>query len=224
MSIRIMTLAWAVDLPPSEKLVLLALADCANDEGHCWPGRSSLIAKTGQCLRTLQDALRSLDKKGHITRDENPGRGVNYTVHPVAKSATGGKSCTGGKNCHTGVAKSAPKPSRTVSRKKDKPSSNARASFPAPIGVSDEQWSAFKKQRKKPLNERSYLLLSNKLAALAEDGWPPGDMIDLAIERGWETVFAPRDRQHGRPHTLGRDQSADGLSSTARAAIAVFGR
>jgi hypothetical protein len=73
-----------------------------------------------------------------------------------------------------------------------------KVAFPPPTGVSDEQWTAFRKQRKKPLNSRSYTLLTNKLLVLAEAGWPPGDMIDLAIERGWETVFEPRNFGHER--------------------------
>jgi hypothetical protein len=77
--------------------------------------------------------------------------------------------------------------------------SSPRAKFPAPDGVSDEQWDGFRKQRKKPLNARSYRLVCNKLVELAEDGWPPGEMVDLAIERGWETVFAPRTFRHERP-------------------------
>jgi hypothetical protein len=100
-----------------------------------------------------------------------------------------------------------------------------RARFAAPDGVSDEQWVAFRKQRKKPINDRSYALLCNKLVTLAEAGWPPGEMIDLAIERGWETVFEPRN-DNGRKsgNSMGRNQPADGLSPTARAALQVFGR
>jgi hypothetical protein len=95
--------------------------------------------------------------------------------------------------------------------------------FAAPPGVSEPQWQAFRKQRRKPLNDHSYALLCNKLRSLADAGWPPGDMIDLAIERGWETVFAPRTDNDRRTYSMGRNQPADGLSSTARAAIAVFG-
>ena len=76
-----------------------------------------------------------------------------------------------------------------------------RRAFPSPDGVTAEQWGAFRKQRKKPLNERSYTLLVNKLQQLAEDGWPPGEMIDLAIERGWETVFPPRNFGNERRNT-----------------------
>jgi hypothetical protein len=204
MSVGIMTAAWTVDLHPGDKLVLLALADCANDEGHCWPGLASLCRKTGKCKRSLQEALRVLDKAGHITRIENPGKGMNYTVHPVAENATRGKTCTGSKNTPKPVAKSAPKPLRTIKSSEAKASS-PRAKFPAPPGVSDEQWVPFCAQRKKPHNERSYLLLCNKLLKVsAETGWPPGDLIDLATERGWETVFAPRnfDNDRSKPSPL----------------------
>ena len=82
MSIRLMTAAWAVQLPDSEKLVLLALADCANDEGGCWPSMASLVAKCSKSDRTIQACIKALVQKGHIERDENPGKGCFYTVHP----------------------------------------------------------------------------------------------------------------------------------------------
>lgn len=77
-----MTAAWAVDLPASEKLVLIALADCANDEGHCWPGIKSLCAKTGKSERSLQASIKSLCASGQLTRHEIIGKGCNYLVHP----------------------------------------------------------------------------------------------------------------------------------------------
>lgn len=82
MSVRVMTLVWALELPDSEKIVLLALADCANDEGHCWPGMKSLVKKCSKTDRTIQGAIQSLCDKGHLTRREVPGKGCNYTVHP----------------------------------------------------------------------------------------------------------------------------------------------
>lgn len=78
----------------------------------------------------------------------------------------------------------------------------ASCSFPPPDGVGKDQWKAFRQQRKKALTDRAYLMICNKLSGLAEAGWPPGEMIDLAIERGWETVFEPRDQANGQ---RGRD-------------------
>lgn len=131
-----MTAAWAVNLPAGEKLVLLALADCANDEGKCWPGLANLARKTGKSRRSLIDTIHALEKAGHIERDVLIGKGVNYVIHPQdqaelpldggAKPAPVQKAhqC---KNTYKTGAKSAPKPSGTVITKKDKPSSRDRA-------------------------------------------------------------------------------------------------
>jgi hypothetical protein len=209
MSIRVMTAVWALDLPAGEKLLLLALADCANDEGFCWPGMRSLKAKTGKCERSLQAAIKSLCAAGHLTRVEVPGKGCNYTVHP-RNNCTPAETAPPQKLTET-PAKTAGKPSRTTIGSEAKASS-PRAKLSRPDGVSAEQWSAFKAQRKKPLNERSYVLLTNKLNALADDGYPPGEMIDLAIERGWETVFKPfaqRENYNGGNHQhLGKSGQA----------------
>lgn len=82
MSVRVMTAVWALDLPDSQKIVLLALADCANDEGHCWPSMASLSKKCSKSARTIQGVIKDLVAAGHVTRDERPGKGVNYLVHP----------------------------------------------------------------------------------------------------------------------------------------------
>lgn len=75
---------------------------------------------------------------------------------------------------------------------------DVRKRLPPPVGVTKDQWSAFRKQRKKALTDRAYLMICKKLNTLAEAGWPPGEMIDLAIERGWETVFEPKDQRNGQ--------------------------
>lgn len=77
-----MTAVWDIVLPDSEKIALLALADCANDEGLCWPSMATLARKCSKSDRTLQKAIHSLCEKGHMSREERPGRGVLYQIHP----------------------------------------------------------------------------------------------------------------------------------------------
>ena len=77
-----MSVVWELDLPDSEKLALLALADCANDEGFCWPSMATLAKKCSKSDRTVQKAVQSLMEKGHLSRDERPGKGVFYRIHP----------------------------------------------------------------------------------------------------------------------------------------------
>jgi hypothetical protein len=82
MSIKIITIVWELELPDSEKLALLALADAANDEGICWPSMETLARKCSKSDRTLQRAIKSLSDKGHLSRDERPGHGILYRIHP----------------------------------------------------------------------------------------------------------------------------------------------
>jgi hypothetical protein len=107
-----MTAVWELDLPDSDKLVLLALADCANDEGHCWPSVRSLTIKCSKSERTIQGSIKKLVEEGHLIRREVPGKGCNYTVLPR-------NSCAPAKNAPAQgttptPAESADKPSRTI--------------------------------------------------------------------------------------------------------------
>ena len=83
MSIKLMAAAWELEIPTSNKMVLLALADCANDDGVCWPGINHLVRKCSIGERTVQRAIKELAAEGHITRQEVPGKGCRYAVHPV---------------------------------------------------------------------------------------------------------------------------------------------
>lgn len=73
----------------SEALVLLALADQANDEGFCWPSQEKLAPKARQSVSTLRRSLRSLEKMGlltTITRSSTRGRRSNlYLLHIGAR-------------------------------------------------------------------------------------------------------------------------------------------
>jgi len=89
-SVRASTWAWSLEeVMGSEALVLLALADQANDEGLCWPSQEKLAPKARQSVSTLRRSLRSLEKMGlltTITRSSTRGRRSNlYLLHIGAK-------------------------------------------------------------------------------------------------------------------------------------------
>ncbi len=62
-------MTWAFELQgltPSEKLVLLALADHADMEAVCWPRQDTLTKKTGLGIATVKRCIKSLRDKNLI--------------------------------------------------------------------------------------------------------------------------------------------------------------
>jgi DNA-binding transcriptional ArsR family regulator len=69
MSIDAMSWAFKQDLPPSEKLVLLSLADHHNGgTGLCIPSQASVAEQTSMSVRTVQRHMASLEERGLIRR------------------------------------------------------------------------------------------------------------------------------------------------------------
>lgn len=64
-----MTWAWKQQLPPTEKYVLIALADHANDEDFtCWPSLNHLQKKTGLSRPAIWKTIDRLSSAGAIER------------------------------------------------------------------------------------------------------------------------------------------------------------
>jgi hypothetical protein len=69
MSVHISARAWLVQgLTFAEKLVLLKLADMANDEGVCWPATATLGDQCGLDRRSVRRILARLEAAGHVHR------------------------------------------------------------------------------------------------------------------------------------------------------------
>ena len=84
MSISIMTAVWKLQIKTTEKLCLLALADMANDDGVCWPGRAKLADKVGITERSLKRVRASLEEQGFVdvlARSGEDGRQKSNVFH-----------------------------------------------------------------------------------------------------------------------------------------------
>jgi len=87
MSVKIMSQVWELDIDHSEMIVLLAMADHADDDGqNCYPSNAYLAWKTGYSDRQVRRVLRTLESIGIITRvaHEEGGRGLatEYRLNP----------------------------------------------------------------------------------------------------------------------------------------------
>ena len=69
MSLEAMTWAWRQPVRGTKKLVLLYLADLADEEHLCWPGTARMSERCGVGRSAIFEALRSLEDDRFIARD-----------------------------------------------------------------------------------------------------------------------------------------------------------
>jgi hypothetical protein len=86
---------WKIKhLVPSARLVLLSLADHADDAGECWPSQATIADRTGLSVRAVRKYLAELEDKGLIvrriraTRAGRTSDAIRLTL-PPAQCATG---------------------------------------------------------------------------------------------------------------------------------------
>ncbi|RJL09427.1 helix-turn-helix domain-containing protein [Paracoccus siganidrum] len=75
MSVYCASLAWRHG--PEDRndlLVLLAIADFADDDGYCWPSVKTLAAKARMTERGVQKIIRRLEVQGYVSVETGTGR------------------------------------------------------------------------------------------------------------------------------------------------------
>ena len=69
----VQAISWALSVKtgdPSAKIVLLALANYADEKGRCWPAQSTISIQTEQSIDTVQRRLKDLETGGFLVRRE----------------------------------------------------------------------------------------------------------------------------------------------------------
>lgn len=172
MSIAMIQAFKSTGLPPTARLVAYMLADHHNDAtGRCDPSVSLLVEETGLGERTIQVALRALEKEGHLTRRQRPGSTPLYVLHPRS-------SCTPAAPAppqllHPTPAAPAPESERTVREPEEnrKPVLSSTAQTDTLPGLdSSETHSDQKKKKGGPVPEAEVIAFCRTLRLPAADG------------------------------------------------------
>ena len=85
MSIKIMAQVWELDLPSSEKFILLGFADHANDKGIGRPTFARVAWKCGISKETIKRAVRGFQASGlmvKLSEAGGPGVASLWRIHP----------------------------------------------------------------------------------------------------------------------------------------------
>lgn len=211
-----MTAVWdREDLSSTQKLVLLSLADWANDEGLCWPSIERVAKKSSLKKRAVQLAIRSLEEMQFIRREEVIGKGNKYWVQiPMHQVHPCTKDIPPVHQMHETHAPDAP----NTSKIHQLTTKYIRRELPECIPVDAwNGWVEMRKQRKKPLTERAYNQAINKLVAFKDKGQNITEVLDRSTMNGWTDLYEIKEQKNGTTNrTTGKPGNQNGFAAALR--------
>lgn len=200
-----MSAAFKAPIKATPKLVLLALCDCANDQGECYPSVPTLMEKCSAGERTIQDALTYLDREGYLRRDFRTGRSTVYWIADPRTWRTPAAAAPP-QIAHPTPAVPAPPPPQqphptpadaapiTIKEPSVEPSRKPKTAGKPSVsvgelmaeGFSEElaaEFIAHKAELKAPLTARAW---ADHLAESRKAGWSPVKAAEKVLARSWK--------------------------------------
>ena len=215
MSIKLMTAVWdRQDLSSMQKLVLLSLADWANDEGLCWPSINRLAIKTSMAGRSVQRIIRDLESMGFVKRDEVLGKGNKYWILiPLTE-------CHPCPSVTPPLTDSHPTPdtvSPNTSNTHQLTTKCIKETLPDWLPMDAwNGWVEMRKKRKRPLTDRATARAINKLDSIRSKGHDIEDLLDRSTINGWLDIYEPK----GTTNAGNSQQAAEPTNPMVRAVLA----
>lgn len=197
---------------PSRKLVLIKLADNANDKGECFPSYQHVADQCEISRRSVINHIDALCEQGLVRKVYRSGeKGNSSNVYklnlddPIQESPSEKSALGMVKDLHQPSEKSAPPPSeksapRTshsfepVNEPKKKGFDAKKESIPDWL---DREiwfnWIDYRNEIKKPFKTKKTFELQVKfLLECLEGGYSPEEIINQSIANGWQGLFKPK--------------------------------
>jgi hypothetical protein len=215
MSIKLMSAVWERDdLTSTQKLVLLALADWANDEGLCWPSIDRVALKASLTSRGVQKTIRSLEEMQFLRKEEIKGRGNKYWVSMPTNEVHPRTTFT------PPVSQVHPSPeprSPNTSYTHQLTTKYIIEGYPVWLPIEAWQgWVEMRNQRKRPLTDRAKDRAYKKLEALHLAGHDINELLDRSTINGWLDIYEPK----GATNAGNSKHAAEPTNPMVRAVIA----
>lgn len=215
-------LTWALEQEtgsPTRKLVLLKLADQANDNGYCWPSKETIARHCEVHKKTVQKLIAELEGLGYLSiqhrRDGTTNLSNAYYLHwgVGAQDSQGGLQHSQGWE-HTTPrvgAQDSPEPSEEPSNTNPHPMNGKGGSLSDRF---EEWWQHYpkkrakaecqKKWRRKGLHKRADELIADVQKRKAQDaqwvrGYAPYPLTYLNQERWEDEIEPPKDNGDSQP-------------------------
>lgn len=132
-----MAACWPLQMPPTQKAVLISLADNANDQGDCWPSLATIAMRTCFGKTAVIAAIRWLEEHGAVVADRSNGRHTRYKVTPESFNLSASRTGPGGEPVREVDRLPVREANRSVSRTGPGGEPNLSASRTGPVRQAD---------------------------------------------------------------------------------------
>lgn len=197
---------------PSRKLVLIKLADNANDKGKCFPSYQHVADQCEMSRRSVINHIDALCEMGLVRktfRDGEKGNSSNVYLlnldEPIRALPSENSALGVVKDLHQPSENSAPPPSENSAPRtshsfepvnKPKKGGFDVKNEPIPDWLNRDTWMSwieYRKDMKKAIKTKQTFNLQIKfLAECFEEGHSPDEVINQSIANGWQGLFKPK--------------------------------
>ena len=202
-----MSACWPLQgMSPSQKAVLISLADQANDDGYCWPSIKTIGIRTCLSDRAVQGAIKWLIAAGLLRTSTRSGTSTVYQLTPAAYAPPqemrpadaaprgAGNAPPPPQLLHPTPADAAPKPSMNhqLNRKEPEDKRVTAPAFVVPDWINRAHWDAWHScaKRKKATDAQKQMAV-DKLDAWRREGVDHAAALENAAIAGWQGLFKP---------------------------------
>lgn len=203
MSVRYMNWAWDQQIPMASKIVLLALADRAGDDGRCWPGHETLSDKCSMSRSSVIEHTKKLKELGLISWAHRAGEGGHRTsnvyqlnIETKVQNTNVGNPNVGKTNVGFTESKvqitpvQSPESGQDTSEKHKKNHQKDIDGFDpksalTTLGVPPKlirDWLSIRKAKRQPLTETG---LESTIAEAEKAGMSLHEVIQICCEKSW---------------------------------------
>lgn len=196
---------WALNvvrgINSTQKAILIALADRANEEHQCWPSYSDICERSCCTRNALAHALKVFEEKGLVSRQQRHNKSTIYTLRLASTQLDTDLTGTELKidaGTELTTSRGIEFDTLTIKEPSKEPPKGKRSGYQPPEEVDAEVWKDWVEYRKKfkgPTTDRSLAIVANKLKPLSHA--EQRRCVDMAIECGWKSVFPKQENNKG---------------------------